>query len=60
MMSQKENIVMWQHKYYVPLALLMNLGMPILLGIIYNDIVGMLLMIGAVRFSTKPPHHLLH
>ncbi|MBD1575131.1 MULTISPECIES: acyl-CoA desaturase [Vibrio] len=52
---QKEKIVMWQHKYYVPLALLMNLGVPILLGIIYHDVIGMLLMVGAVRLVLN--HH---
>lgn len=52
---QKEKIVMWQHKYYVPLALLMNLGIPLLLGIIYQDIIGMLLMVGAVRLVLN--HH---
>ncbi|USD67775.1 fatty acid desaturase [Vibrio sp. SCSIO 43136] len=52
---QKDKIVMWQHKYYVPLAILMNLGVPLLLGIIYQDIIGMLLMVGAVRLVLN--HH---
>lgn len=52
---QKDAIVMWQHKYYVPLAILMNLGVPIALGLIYNDVWGMLLMIGAVRLVLN--HH---
>lgn len=52
---QKEKIVMWQHKYYVQLALVMNLGVPLLLGIIYHDIIGMLLMVGAVRLVLN--HH---
>ncbi|RJX75750.1 acyl-CoA desaturase [Vibrio sinensis] len=46
---QKDPIVMWQHKYYVPLAIATNVGIPLLLGIIYNDIWGMLLMVGVVR-----------
>ncbi|QXO16345.1 MULTISPECIES: acyl-CoA desaturase [Vibrio] len=52
---QKDGIAMWQHKYYVALAILMNLGVPILLGLIYNDVWGMLLMIGAVRLVLN--HH---
>ncbi len=52
---QKDKIVMWQHKYYVPLALLMNIGVPLLLGVIYNDVIGMLLMVGAVRLVLN--HH---
>ncbi|MBB1314488.1 MULTISPECIES: acyl-CoA desaturase [Aliivibrio] len=52
---QKDKIVMWQHNHYVPLALVMNLGVPLLLGVIYGDILGMLLMIGAVRLVLN--HH---
>ena len=52
---QKDNVVMWQHKHYVPLALLMNIGVPVLLGVIYGDIIGMLLMVGAVRLVLS--HH---
>ncbi|MGF1719023.1 fatty acid desaturase [Vibrio kyushuensis] len=52
---QKDKIVMWQHKYYGALALLMNVGFPILLGVIYGDVVGMFLMIGAVRLVLN--HH---
>ncbi|PMH43279.1 acyl-CoA desaturase [Vibrio sp. 10N.286.49.B3] len=52
---KRDNIVVWQHKYYVPLALLMNFGVPIALGIIYGDIWGMILMVGAVRLVLN--HH---
>jgi len=52
---QKDNVVMWQHNHYVPLALLMNIGIPVLLGVIYGDIIGMLLMVGAVRLVLS--HH---
>ncbi|MGF1902297.1 fatty acid desaturase [Aliivibrio sifiae] len=52
---QKDKIVMWQHKHYVLLALLMNFGIPLLLGVIYGDIIGMLLMVGAVRLVLS--HH---
>ncbi|MHC6529027.1 acyl-CoA desaturase [Vibrio proteolyticus] len=52
---QKDKIVMWQHKYYVPLAILMNIGVPVALGLIYQDVWGMLLMVGAVRLVLN--HH---
>lgn len=52
---QKDKIVMWQHKYYLTLALVTNLGIPLLLGILYQDIVGMLLVVGALRLFLS--HH---
>ncbi|MDV7103553.1 fatty acid desaturase [Vibrio sp. TH_r3] len=52
---QKDNVVMWQHKHYLSLALLTNLGIPIVLGLIYQDVVGMLLIVGALRLFLS--HH---
>ena len=52
---QKNKIVMWQHKYYLVLALALNFGIPILLGVIYNDIWGMLLTVGVLRLVLS--HH---
>ncbi|CAM3045013.1 acyl-CoA desaturase [Vibrio rarus] len=52
---KKDKVVQWQHKYYAVLALLCNFGFPILLGIIYDDIVGMFLVVGAVRLFLS--HH---
>ncbi|MDR9827313.1 fatty acid desaturase [Vibrio sp. FNV 38] len=52
---QKDKVVMWQHKYYVPLAIATNVGIPLLLGVIYQDIIGMLLIVGAVRLVLS--HH---
>ncbi|NVD07854.1 acyl-CoA desaturase [Vibrio sp. JPW-9-11-11] len=52
---QKDRIVMWQHKYYVVLALVMNLGVPIALGLIYGDVWGMLLIVGVLRLVLS--HH---
>jgi stearoyl-CoA desaturase (delta-9 desaturase) len=52
---QKDSIVMWQHKHYLALALLMNIGVPVLLGVIYQDIIGMLLVVGALRLFLS--HH---
>ncbi|NTS78885.1 fatty acid desaturase [Catenovulum sp. SM1970] len=52
---QKDKIVMWQHKYYVPLALLTNLGIPLLLGWLNGDILSMFLMSGVLRLVLS--HH---
>ncbi|WP_038176498.1 acyl-CoA desaturase [Vibrio pacinii] len=52
---QKDNIVMWQHKYYVPLAIATNVGIPLLLGVLYGDIWGMLLIVGVLRLVVS--HH---
>lgn len=52
---KKDKIVMWQHKHYILLALIMNFGVPIALGVVYGDIIGMLLMVGAVRLVLN--HH---
>jgi stearoyl-CoA desaturase (delta-9 desaturase) len=52
---QKDKIVMWQYKYYVPLALATNFGFPILLGAIYGDMIGMLLVVGVLRLVLS--HH---
>ncbi len=46
---QKNKIVMWQHKHYLLLTLLTNIGIPLLFGIIFNDIIGMLLLTGVLR-----------
>jgi len=52
---QKDKIVMWQHKHYLLLSILMNFGVPILIGALYGDILGGLLVIGAVRLVLN--HH---
>lgn len=48
-------IVMFQHKYYVPLVLLMNIGLPALIGYLAGDIGGVMLMGGLVRLVWS--HH---
>lgn len=52
---QKDNIVMWQHKYYVPLAIITNVGIPLAFGIVHGDIFGALLLVGVVRLVLS--HH---
>jgi stearoyl-CoA desaturase (delta-9 desaturase) len=52
---QKNKIVMWQHKYYLPLVIATNFGIPLALGLIFNDVWGMLLMVGVLRLVLS--HH---
>lgn len=51
----KDPIVMWQYKYYVPIALGMNLALPIALGLLFGDVWGMVLLAGFLRIVTT--HH---
>ena len=52
---ERDPIVMWQHRNYVPLTLFMNLGLPLLLGIWHGDIIGTLLLVGLLRLVVN--HH---
>lgn len=52
---QKNPIVMWQHKNYLWLTILTNVGIPLLLGIISGNIIGMLLLVGVLRLVLS--HH---
>ena len=52
---QREPLVMWQHRYYIPLILVMNIGLPLLLGWACGDIVGMFLLAGILRLVVS--HH---
>jgi stearoyl-CoA desaturase (Delta-9 desaturase) len=53
---EKDPIVMWQHKYYMPLVLGVNFGIPIALGFWHGDLLGMLLLVGAARLAIA--HHM--
>ncbi len=46
---QKDKIVMWQHKYYLPLTLFMNIGVPLLIGLALGQVWGALLIAGFLR-----------
>lgn len=52
----KDPIVMWQYKYYVPITLAMNLGVPIALGLIFNELWGFILLAGFLRVVVA--HHI--
>lgn len=46
---QKDKVVMWQHKHYLAIMLTANFGIPILVGWLNGDILGMLLLAGVFR-----------
>jgi stearoyl-CoA desaturase (delta-9 desaturase) len=46
---QKDPIVMWQHRHYLSLVLLMNIGLPAFLGWLNGDILGCVLLGGLLR-----------
>lgn len=46
---QKDKIVMWQHKNYLAIMLGVNFGIPILLGWLNGDVLGMVLLAGVFR-----------
>ncbi|MFT5807885.1 MAG: stearoyl-CoA desaturase (delta-9 desaturase) [Moritella dasanensis] len=52
---QKDGIAVWQHKYYNVLALVMNVGVPILVGLLYGDVWASLLLLGVARLVLS--HH---
>ena len=52
---EKDWVVMLQHRFYWPLVWISNLGIPLLLGVIFNEIIGMLLLAGVLRLVVS--HH---
>lgn len=50
-----DRLVMLQHRYYLPLALFMNIGLPALLGLALGDVWGYLLIAGLLRLVVN--HH---
>ncbi|USD22442.1 fatty acid desaturase [Microbulbifer variabilis] len=52
---KRDKIVMWQHNHYIPITLSMNLGIPLALGLLTGDVIGMLLLAGVLRIVVN--HH---
>ena len=46
---QKDPVVMWQHKYYLPIVLVANFGLTGLLGWLNGDVLSMILFAGVFR-----------
>ncbi|MGI9251209.1 MAG: acyl-CoA desaturase [Pseudohongiellaceae bacterium] len=51
----RDPVVVWQARYYLPLVLLTNIGLPLLLGLLYGDIIASLLLAGLLRLVLS--HH---
>ena len=51
----KDPLCVWQHKHYNAISIAFNLGVPLLLGILINNILGMLLWAGLLRIVVV--HH---
>ena len=52
---QRDPIVMFQHRHYIPLVLAMNFGLPLLTGWLVDDVVGVFLLGGVLRLVVS--HH---
>jgi stearoyl-CoA desaturase (delta-9 desaturase) len=52
---ERDPLVMWQHRHYFPLALAMNLALPLLLGWTSGDVLGTFLLAGVLRLVVS--HH---
>src|SRR5204863_1128815 len=52
---KRDSLLAFQHRYYVPLAVALNIGLPLLLGILSHDVWGMLILAGVLRLVWS--HH---
>ncbi|MCV2886629.1 fatty acid desaturase [Aestuariibacter sp. AA17] len=52
---QRDPVVMWQHKHYLTIVLASNFGIPMFLGWLNGDVLGMLLLAGVFRLVAV--HH---
>jgi stearoyl-CoA desaturase (delta-9 desaturase) len=52
---ERDPVVMWQHRHYVALTFIMNVGLPLLVGWLAGDIIGGLLLVGLARLVVN--HH---
>ena len=48
-------MVAFQHRHYLALALVTNIGIPLLLGLLHGDLLGMMLLAGVLRMVMT--HH---
>lgn len=46
---KKDRLVMWQHRYYLPLALFVSFGLPVGLGFLWGDPWGAFFLAGVAR-----------
>jgi len=48
---ERDPVVMWQHRLYWPAVWLLNLGVPVGFGLVFGDVIGMVLLAGAFRLA---------
>ncbi|HEX4649584.1 MAG TPA: acyl-CoA desaturase, partial [Steroidobacteraceae bacterium] len=52
---RRDPMLAFQHRYYVPLAVTLNFGVPLALGFVFHDLWGMLILAGVLRLVWS--HH---
>ncbi|HYB32296.1 MAG TPA: fatty acid desaturase, partial [Steroidobacteraceae bacterium] len=52
---RKDRLLAFQHRYYVPLAIALNFGLPLAAGLVFHDLWGMLILAGVLRLVWS--HH---
>jgi len=52
---KKDPMLAFQHRYYVPLTLAANFGLPLIAGLVFHDVWGMLILAGVLRLVWS--HH---
>ncbi len=52
---ERDPIVMFQHNHYVPVVLAMNIGLPVVVGLISGDVFGTVMLAGLLRLVVN--HH---
>lgn len=52
---KRDPMLAFQHRHYLPLLLLANFGLPLLAGLIFHDLLGMMLLAGVARLVWS--HH---
>jgi stearoyl-CoA desaturase (delta-9 desaturase) len=52
---KKDPLLVFQHRYYVPLTLAANFGLPLIAGFVFRDVWGMLILAGVLRLVWS--HH---
>jgi stearoyl-CoA desaturase (Delta-9 desaturase) len=52
---KKDPMLAFQHRYYLPLALATNFGLPLAAGLLFHDLWGMLILAGVLRLVWS--HH---
>lgn len=52
---KRDRIVMWQHNNYLAIVLATNIGIPVALGLLFNDVWGYFMLAGVLRLVVN--HH---